>query len=124
MKRKPTLDREFAQFVQVRRVGSRIQLGSDHNHRLFGHIGLKEASSCIDNFEIVDRIAIVDIAHVHEMRDQPGAFDVLQKSCAEPGALVRALDQSWHVGHDERATLSRHRRPDRRKRRQDAARAS
>ncbi len=34
---------------------------------------------------------------------------MLQETCAEPGAFVRAFDQSRHIGHDEGSSLSRHR---------------
>src|SRR3984893_2804429 len=41
------------------------------------------------------------------MRDEPRSLDVLQESDAQPDAFVRAFDQAWNVGNDERAAMAR-----------------
>ena len=45
--------------------------------------------------------------HVHQMQQQPGAREMLEKTDAEAGTLRRTLDQAGHVG-DHEAAIGRH----------------
>ena len=53
------------------------------------------------------RLGVAGRRGVDEMAEQAAALDVLQEPDAEPGAAVRALDQSRDVRHDERAGVVR-----------------
>ena len=59
-----------------------------------------------DHFKIAHRIAVVRVACIHQMRNQTGAFNVFQKTRAQPRAFVRSFDQSGHVGNNESSALS------------------
>ena len=63
----------------------------------------KSASSRGDDVEVLDRIAAGRRRHVDEVHQHLRALEMAQEPMAEPVSGVRALDESRHVGHDERA---------------------
>ena len=68
----------------MRAVGGGVEFRGHHDHRLFRQRGAERREFVLDNFEIAHGIAIVRIARVHEMRDQPRALDVLQEAMPSP----------------------------------------
>jgi len=58
----------------------------------------------------VHGIAIGSVARVNQVRDDPGALDVFQKSDAQARAGMRAFDQAGQVCHHERASAALFRR--------------
>ena len=107
MKFEAALRAEGAQFFKMRVVRGGVELGGDHDHRLFRERWAERSEFVLDDFEIAHGIAIVRVARVHQMRDQPRAFDVLQKANAQPGAFVRAFDEAGKVGDNKRAAVAR-----------------
>ena len=54
-----------------------------------------------DDFKIADGIAIVEVADVDEVRDEPRALEMFQEASAEAGAFVSAFDKTGDIGDDE-----------------------
>src|SRR5215469_13421196 len=84
-----------------------IELGGDDNHRFFGKSGTEGCEFVLDNFEIFDGVAIVEIAGVDQMRNEARSFDVLQKPGAQARAFVSALDEPRYISDDKGAALAR-----------------
>ena len=105
MEFEPALGGECAQLFQARAVRGRIELRGHHNHRLFRQRRAERGQLVLDNLKIAHRVAIVRVARIHQVRDQPRALDVLQEADPQPYAFVRAFDQARQIGHDKRAPL-------------------
>ena len=98
-----------AQLFEVLAIGRGVELGRHDDHRLLRQRRAEGGELALDDFEIVHRVAIVRIARIHQMRDQPRALDVLQEADAQPDAFVRAFDQARHIGDHKRAAIARRR---------------
>ena len=106
----------LAQCLEARRIAEDVDaVGGDHlrpggeRQRIrverirVGHVLLELAA---DDLEFLDRIPAGGLAHVDDVEQHLGAFDVSQEAMAETLALVRALDQAGHVGHHEAAVVA------------------
>ena len=94
---------KFSQFFQPGAVRRGVQLCGDNNHRLLGKFFAERGEFAFDDLEVVHRIAVGSIARIDQMRDQPRAFNVLQKSNAQAHPGMRAFDQAGQVRNNERA---------------------
>src|SRR5690554_57377 len=59
-----------------------------------------------DGFDSLDRIALVQRRHVHQVQQQTGARQVLEKSCAQTRTFGRTGNDTGDVGNDETAHLA------------------
>ena len=55
--------------------------------------------------EVAHGVAAAGLADVHQMDQQARALDVTQELDAQAMAVMRALDQTWDVGHHERGVI-------------------
>src|SRR5208282_1322528 len=96
-----------AQFLQMLAVRGGVELCGDHNHGFLGQLRAEGGELVLDDFEVLYRVAIVGVARIHQMRDEARALDVFQEARTEPGAFMRALDESGKVGDDKSAAVTR-----------------
>ncbi len=94
---------KIAQLFKARAVGRGVQFCGHNDHGLLGKFFAERGQLARDDLEVVHGIAVGSVAGVDQMRDQPRALDVLQKSDAQARAGVRAFDQAGQVRDHERA---------------------
>jgi len=76
MKLQAALRSKRAQFFQMIVIRSGIQLGRYHNHWLSCQIRAERSEFVLDDFKIPHWIAVVAVARIHQVRDQPRPLDM------------------------------------------------
>ncbi len=103
VKFEPARGAKFAQFFKARAVRRRVQFCGHDDHRLLRKFFAERGKLSGNDLKIVHGIAVGSVAGVDQMRDQPRALDVPQKSDAQSSAGVRAFNQAGQIRHDKRA---------------------
>jgi len=94
---------KLLQLFQLRPISRGIELRRDDDHRLLVERAAEGVQLARNHFKRVNGIFGREVARVDQMREQPRALNVLQKSDTEPGAFVRTLDQTRKVRDDKRS---------------------
>ena len=109
VKRNPGGLQMRAQALEPGRIVQRVDLVRGDDDRLVlqpfarGVAPGEQRELARDHVEILDRIAPSRRRHVDDVHEDAGPLEMAQEPMAEAVALVRPLDQSRHVGDDERA---------------------